>query len=172
MFCMNCGNQLPDGANFCGSCGAKVGGPVVKEQSNTKTLNGVSINIFDFALKYDIWGRGQIDACKYLDAITHCGIKAAFTFVNDLKTSVELKNAVQTEIVARQQRFDREAHEMKGLFCPKCHSRNIHIDKKGYSLAKGVVGDLLLGPVGLIAGKHKSNKLRYTCLDCHNQWHD
>ena len=27
-FCMNCGNQLPDGSRFCGNCGAQQGAPV------------------------------------------------------------------------------------------------------------------------------------------------
>lgn len=26
MFCPNCGNQLPDGSNFCGGCGKVIGG--------------------------------------------------------------------------------------------------------------------------------------------------
>lgn len=58
------------------------------------------------------------------------------------------------------------------LHCPNCHSTDIYIDKKGYSLVKGVVGALLIGPLGLIAGKHHSNRLRYTCRHCGYQWHD
>ena len=27
-FCMNCGNQLPDGSRFCGNCGARQGAPM------------------------------------------------------------------------------------------------------------------------------------------------
>ena len=27
-FCMNCGNQLPDGSRFCGNCGAQQGAPM------------------------------------------------------------------------------------------------------------------------------------------------
>ena len=58
------------------------------------------------------------------------------------------------------------------LHCPNCHSTDIYIDKKGYSLVKGVVGALLIGPLGLIAGKQHSNRLRYTCRHCGYQWHD
>jgi len=35
-FCMNCGNQLPDGSRFCGNCGAQQGAaaPAQNQQSN------------------------------------------------------------------------------------------------------------------------------------------
>ena len=32
MFCKNCGNQLPDDALFCGSCGTKVEAPAAPQQ--------------------------------------------------------------------------------------------------------------------------------------------
>ena len=32
MFCKNCGNQLPDNALFCGSCGTKVEAPAAPQQ--------------------------------------------------------------------------------------------------------------------------------------------
>lgn len=33
MFCKNCGNQLPDGAVFCGSCGTKVEAQAAPQQT-------------------------------------------------------------------------------------------------------------------------------------------
>lgn len=50
--------------------------------------------------------------------------------------------------------------------CPKCGSSNIHADKKGFSMKKGLVGGILLGGYGLLAGTVGSNKIRLTCLDC------
>lgn len=52
--------------------------------------------------------------------------------------------------------------------CPKCKSTNITADKKGYSLGKGVVGGVLLGPLGLLAGMHGKNKIELICLNCGN----
>lgn len=50
--------------------------------------------------------------------------------------------------------------------CPKCGSSNIHADKKGYSIKKGLIGGILVGGYGLLAGLTGSNKIRLTCLDC------
>ena len=36
MFCPNCGMQVPDGANFCPYCGAKLVNTVTLKQDNTK----------------------------------------------------------------------------------------------------------------------------------------
>lgn len=64
----------------------------------------------------------------------------------------------------------KQEKEDNAFHCPKCKSHNIYIDKKGYSLTKGIVGGVLIGPIGLILGKHKSNNLRYKCLDCGHKW--
>lgn len=50
--------------------------------------------------------------------------------------------------------------------CPKCGSTNIHADKKGFGVKKSLVGGVLIGGVGLLAGVVGSNKIRLTCLDC------
>lgn len=54
--------------------------------------------------------------------------------------------------------------------CPKCKSVNIHAEKNGYGLGKGLAGGLATGGVGLLAGFIGSNKLRFTCLDCGKSW--
>nr|DAL55726.1 MAG TPA_asm: zinc-ribbon domain protein [Caudoviricetes sp.] len=173
MFCKNCGTKLPDDAKFCVNCGTKVDGaaaPVANPR--IRELNGVKIDVVDLAIKYDALGRGRITATKYLMKKTGAGMKEATAFMGDLVKSDEIKELVAEEKAANQEQFDLESAEMEGLFCPKCHSRKIHIDKKGYSLAKGVIGAVVAGPLGLIAGKHKSNKVRYTCLNCSHQWTD
>jgi hypothetical protein len=52
------------------------------------------------------------------------------------------------------------------LTCPKCGSRNIHVDKKGYGAGKGCCGAIFLGPLGLLCGQKGANKIEKTCLNC------
>jgi DNA-directed RNA polymerase subunit RPC12/RpoP len=50
--------------------------------------------------------------------------------------------------------------------CPKCGSTQLSANKKGFSGKKAVVGGLLTGGVGLLAGTIGSNKVKITCLAC------
>ncbi len=54
--------------------------------------------------------------------------------------------------------------------CPKCGSTQIHVDKKGFSGGKACCGALLAGPLGLLCGTHKSNKIEITCLKCKHKF--
>lgn len=56
------------------------------------------------------------------------------------------------------------------LTCPKCSSGNIVTDKKGFNGKKAVVGALVAGPIGALAGTHGKNKILCNCLDCGNTW--
>jgi DNA-directed RNA polymerase subunit RPC12/RpoP len=60
--------------------------------------------------------------------------------------------------------------EEKKLKCPKCSSEQLTSDKKGYGLGKAVVGGLLTGGVGLLAGFIGSRKVKITCLKCGTNW--
>ena len=50
--------------------------------------------------------------------------------------------------------------------CPRCNSNQLTANKKGFSGKKAVVGGLLTGGVGLLAGTIGSNKIKITCLAC------
>jgi hypothetical protein len=54
------------------------------------------------------------------------------------------------------------------IACPKCGSHDLHADKKGFSGKKAVAGAVLAGPIGLLAGTIRSNKVKITCLACGN----
>lgn len=56
------------------------------------------------------------------------------------------------------------------LRCPKCGSTYITANKKGFGLGKALVGGLLVGGVGLLAGFIGSGKIKCTCLKCGNTW--
>lgn len=59
--------------------------------------------------------------------------------------------------------------------CPKCKSTNFTIledRKKALSLGKGIVGGVLLGPVGAVGGAiiGKKGKFDMICNDCGHRW--
>ena len=63
-FCMNCGNQLPDGSRFCGNCGAQQGTPAVAmvqqagqsvPASNQMQKDGIVFTRAD-VIDYEIFG--------------------------------------------------------------------------------------------------------------------
>lgn len=53
-----------------------------------------------------------------------------------------------------------------GPTCPKCKSRDIFTDTKGYSVTQGVIGAAALGPVGLVGGMIGSKKKVKRCGKC------
>ncbi len=50
------------------------------------------------------------------------------------------------------QKTETSTQENNFLSCPKCGSKNIYIDKKGYGAGKGCCWAILLGPLGLLCG--------------------
>jgi len=61
--------------------------------------------------------------------------------------------------------------EENGLACcSKCGSTSLSANKKGFGIGKAVVGGVLLGPVGLIAGNINAKKVKVTCLKCGYQF--
>jgi len=59
---------------------------------------------------------------------------------------------------------------MSEVLCPKCGSDQITANKKGFSGKKAIVGGLLTGGVGLLAGTIGSNKVKITCLGCGHEF--
>ncbi|AKN34199.1 hypothetical protein Ccar_16105 [Clostridium carboxidivorans P7] len=56
------------------------------------------------------------------------------------------------------------------ISCPKCGSKQITANNKGFSLGKAAIGGGLFGGVGLLGGFIGSRKVLITCLKCGNQW--
>ncbi len=52
------------------------------------------------------------------------------------------------------------------LVCQRCGSSNLHADKKGFSGGNALIGGLLTGGIGLLAGTVGSNDIKITCLKC------
>ncbi len=75
------------------------------------------------------------------------------------KKQIELK---EEELELQRQQMMAQAK------CPKCGSTSLAVDKKGFGYGKAVVGTVLIGPVGLLAGGIGANKQMCTCLNCKN----
>ena len=54
--------------------------------------------------------------------------------------------------------------------CPKCGCQYLTTDKKGFGLGKAIVGTVLAGPAGALAGFIGSRRLKLTCLKCGHSW--
>lgn len=52
------------------------------------------------------------------------------------------------------------------LKCPKCNSENLSADKRGFSGKNAVVGAVLTGGIGLLAGTIGSKNIIINCLNC------
>jgi stress response protein SCP2/tellurite resistance protein len=57
-----------------------------------------------------------------------------------------------------------------GLACPRCSSTQVTAGKKGFGIGKALVGGVLLGPVGLLAGFIGSKNMEFACLNCRERW--
>ena len=56
------------------------------------------------------------------------------------------------------------------LCCPKCLSRELHSEHKGFSGGKALVGAVVTGGIGLLAGTIGSRDIQITCLKCGNKF--
>lgn len=56
------------------------------------------------------------------------------------------------------------------LCCPKCGSRELHAEQKGFSGGKALVGAVAVGGLGLLAGTIGSKDVQITCLKCGNKF--
>lgn len=60
--------------------------------------------------------------------------------------------------------------EHGGMSCPRCHSTQVTAGKKGFGIGKALVGGIVLGPVGLLAGFIGSKNIEFACLSCRERW--
>lgn len=56
------------------------------------------------------------------------------------------------------------------LCCPKCNSKELHSEQKGFSGGKALAGALLTGGIGILAGTIGSKDVQLTCLKCGNRF--
>lgn len=68
----------------------------------------------------------------------------------------------QSQQVVQVQQVQQEEY----LCCPKCGSRELHAEHKGFSGGKALAGALITGGIGLLAGTIGSRDTQITCLKC------
>lgn len=66
--------------------------------------------------------------------------------------------------------LNQSMKEDEYLCCPKCNSRELYANPKGFSSEKALVGAMIAGGVGLLAGVMGSQDVRITCLKCGNKF--
>lgn len=73
--------------------------------------------------------------------------------------------------IADQKKAKKKEMDDQGIaYCPKCLSTSLSTNKKGGSITKGLVGGLVLGPLGLLAGGIGRNKIDMYCMKCGNKF--
>lgn len=66
--------------------------------------------------------------------------------------------------------MNQQAQQEEYLCCPKCGSRELHAEHKGFSGGKALAGALVTGGIGLLAGTIGSRDTQITCLKCGNRF--
>lgn len=169
MFCKYCGKKVEFGSKFCPNCGTNLKdlnpSDEMEEFDPMITINGVEFNLLAFCAHQKIFeNHTGVNAAKRLREMTNCSLKEAINYILTWQKDEHLMTLAKEEVELRERKVETTLH------CPKCGSTDVHMEKRGYSIKKGLVGGFLLGPIGLLAGAHKRNKLRYTCLSCNHQW--
>ena len=66
--------------------------------------------------------------------------------------------------------MNQQSQQEEYLCCPKCGSRELHAEHKGFSGGKALAGALVTGGIGLLAGTIGSRDTQITCLKCGNKF--
>ena len=111
-------------------------------------------------LDSDDESQGRMQHAFRLGKCIHCGY--AETWVAQYGNLCILDLSKPQRVVPRQ--------VPTGPSCPKCSSTSITDHKRGFGLGKALVGGVLTGGVGLLAGFIGSNAVTVTCLRCGHNW--
>lgn len=190
MFCSNCGNKLDDNAKFCSNCGSPVGTVTQGNQTSNATteeaaaptipnypmeVNGVMINAAEVAYNTRLFEKtGLLKTSDTVDELTKLtGISSwkGTSVALEMYNNNQLREVVEQYKLGHAVTVNVSVNEDDGqLRCPKCHSNQIEIDKQGFSAGKALVGGILTGGIGLVAGFHGKNKRKGKCLHCGHTW--
>jgi DNA-directed RNA polymerase subunit M/transcription elongation factor TFIIS len=91
---------------------------------------------------------------------------------HELKTDISL---LFNELIPSKQAVNDSPQYLKtevdnSVHCPQCRSTSISSEKNGYNAVAGVLGAVVAGPLGLIAGVAGSDIRYNTCQKCGHRW--
>ena len=167
-FCTNCG--APVNGNFCANCGRPVDDNVADNVIRYE-LNGVDIDVI--SLIAECGPKGQMVFSKRVREISGAGLKECVSFASKIyhdEKLMQMANQHKHDSDKRKKEIDADLSEKGVVHCPKCNSTNVNVNKKGYGYGKGLLGAVLVGPLGLLAGGIGSKELKATCLNCGHEF--
>lgn len=91
-------------------------------------------------------------------------------FMDKLKEQVKQDATKQADKATALKNRKNELDEQGIAYCPKCMSISVQPIKKGFSLGKAVVGGVLTGGIGILAGAIGKNKIDMYCMKCGNKF--
>ncbi len=92
MFCMNCGQQLPDGAKFCMKCGTPQGAVSPVETTQAETINLDGAHTFVPAMCPNCNAHMNVDSSSKIARCANCGTEC---LVQDAIKTLSVKGNVQ-----------------------------------------------------------------------------
>lgn len=168
-FCTNCG--APVNGKFCANCGKPVEDNNAIDNAIQYELNGVSIDVI--SLVAECGTKGQIMFSKRVREISGASFKECVSFSSKIyhdEKLMQMVNQYNLDRDRKKKEIDADLSVKGVIHCPKCNSTSININKKGYGYGKGLIGTLLVGPLGLLAGGIGSKELKATCLSCGHEF--
>jgi len=91
-------------------------------------------------------------------------------FFNSFKEQFKADVAKKVNANAALKNRKAEMDEQGIAYCPKCGSPSVQPMKKGFSIGKAVVGGVLTGGIGLLAGTIGSKNIEMYCLKCGHKY--
>ncbi len=188
IICTECGKEFSDKAPTCPNCGCPTK-EIKNIKNNTKDIVNSEFAVSETLLEeiYSIHPDSKAYAIKECMNRTGLNIKELKPIIDDFYASKQpapitfsnkYTNRFHNEklIIAEDTKKVAEEKSKPAIRCPKCdNSSDIQIfdGNKKLSISKGIVGGLLLGPAGAIAGGTilgKKGKLECICKNCGHRW--
>jgi len=177
MYCSNCGKEIDETVKFCSSCGEKQNQIEIEKQPITEKIEiekCIKCNQKKRKIYIDTEFSGNI-VCPNCDITPgicpNCGLQLRTNKAQQCKnckaTWRESPLLLENNILKDSSIKSVKVDEIK---CPKCKSKSITANKKGFGLGKAIIGGILTGGVGLLGGFIGSNKIKLTCLNCGHTW--